>query len=295
MKRIAAAAFVAPLIIAVPAMAQSPNTNNPAETNASSLTNSGAMGVPPNHFVSKQDRQFLEQMAKDNQGEIRVSVLGEMEARNPAVKAFARLMVDDHNFLESEIAHTASGLQQTLPTGISDRSEKSLQKLFTLKGGDFDVQFMHDQIAMHQAVIGKVRSEERSTGDQAMRALTETALPILQQHLQLAQDVNTAIQGGGQPQAQNRSNSSRSGSASGSTQAGNSAEAGNGAQAGNSAEAGNGAQASSQSNGNGAPAQAKASSSNQAKAGNQGANSGQAVANNQPSSGHQASSPAPTH
>lgn len=215
MNRLTAAACLTCLMFALPAMAQS---NNPSETNASSLTNSGAMAAPPNHYVDKTDRKFLDHAAKDDQGEIRLSLLSEKDARNPAVKAFARLAVNDANVLTSEIAWAADQLQQPAGGGISQQADKALQKLRTLKGGHFDVQYMQDQIALYQKAIRRFGREERSTGDQSMRAVTQTALPILRQDLHLAQDVNNAIQSAGQQPPHGKNASQNSGAATANSQ-----------------------------------------------------------------------------
>jgi putative membrane protein len=60
---------------------------------------------------SESGQQFLQQVSKDSMNEIQEALLAEQKAENPCVKAFARLIVDDHTMLESElgaVAHSAS-------------------------------------------------------------------------------------------------------------------------------------------------------------------------------------------
>jgi hypothetical protein len=92
-----------------------------------------------------------------------------------------------------------------------------------MHGGSFDVRYMHDQIAIHHHAISSYQREERSTtGDEAIRALTQAALPVLRQHLALAQAVDHAINGeSGQSQtSSNSGNKSHKRAAKGSQQHG---------------------------------------------------------------------------
>src|SRR5689334_19256283 len=99
---VAVLAFAAAL--AVPAYAE--NAGGPA---SSSKAPNGQTGL------SQQDKQFLEYAAQDNQAEIQTCLLAEKLAQAPAVKAFARLMVDDHVQIESQLAATGSAESVNLP------------------------------------------------------------------------------------------------------------------------------------------------------------------------------------
>ena len=54
--------------------------------------------------LSAEDKRFLRYAAEDNQAEIGICLLAEKRAQSNAVKAFARLMVDDHVQIESRLA-----------------------------------------------------------------------------------------------------------------------------------------------------------------------------------------------
>lgn len=192
MARIVPTACLMSLVLVAPAFAQ---TSSPSQSNASALTNSGTMGVPPNHTVSKDDRDFLNKAAQDNEGEIRLCLLAEARAKNPAVKAFARLMVDDHTLLGMQGDRVMHELHVPIPTDLSEQDKQRLDKLQALHGAAFDTQFMSMQVADRRHDISEYAKTERSTGDENVRAMTQGTLPILHQHLALAEAVDHAIGG----------------------------------------------------------------------------------------------------
>lgn len=62
----------------------------------------------PAQPLSSQDKQFLSTAAEDNHAEIEAALLAETKADNLAVKAFSRLMVDDHTMIASHFALLAN-------------------------------------------------------------------------------------------------------------------------------------------------------------------------------------------
>ncbi len=156
----------------------------------------GAGANPAGAATSQQDKQFLDYAAQDNQAEIQTCLIAEKQAQAPAVKAFARLMVDDHVVVESQLAAAASATNAALPNGIGQDGHKTISQLEPLHGHEFDRAFIQDQIKDHTNDVQRYDAEIRSTQDSAIRRYAAETLPILQQHLALAQAVQTSMQGG---------------------------------------------------------------------------------------------------
>jgi putative membrane protein len=85
--------------------------------------------------VSQADQKFLEYAAEDNQAEIQPCLLAEKRAQNPALKAFARLMVDDHVEIESRLAAVGSELRTELPDGMGKEGEAAPFETEAAQGG----------------------------------------------------------------------------------------------------------------------------------------------------------------
>ena len=151
--------------------------------------------APEHQPVSSEDRDFLKYAAEDNQAEIALCLLAEKKAGSPAIKAFARLMVDDHVEIESRLAAMANGEKFDLPGGVGQEGEKTRAKLEPLTGRDFENEFMQAQIEDHSSDLKKFAHENASTHNEGLHQYTAETWPILQQHLELAKAVDTAFKG----------------------------------------------------------------------------------------------------
>ena len=162
-------------------------------TTAAPQTPGAAGGSQGDQSLSPQDVKWLSYAAHDNQGEIQICLLAEKKAQSLAVKAFARLMVDDHVQIESQLASVASGKPELLPNGPGEDAQKTLSKLQPLQGTDFDREFIQAQIKDHGDDLKKYQDELDSTKDTNIRRYAALTRPILQQHLQLAKAVQAQL------------------------------------------------------------------------------------------------------
>src|SRR3954452_10671470 len=118
--------------------------------------------------LSGQDKQFLSYAAEDNQAEIQLCILAEKKAHDLALKAFARLMVNDHVGVESRLAALANGEQIELPNGNGEEGDKTLSKMQLTKAADFDNEFLKAQIEDHANDIKKFSDIEKTTQNEGV-------------------------------------------------------------------------------------------------------------------------------
>ena len=131
-----------------------------------------------------------------NNGEIAEGKLAEKKATNPAVKAFARELVADHEALLKE-GHTLAGkLSATADTAsgdahdLMDDSRKELKDLNDkAAGADWDKDFIDKEIDGHQKVLDKLQDASKNTNNADLRAALEKATGKVQQHLTKAKDI----------------------------------------------------------------------------------------------------------
>jgi len=144
--------------------------------------------------ASQKDQSFLSYAAQDNQGEIQICLVAEKQARDPAVKAFARLMVNDHVQVESELAAVINSGGVSVPNDVGQEAQKTLKRLEPLHGTDFDHGFIAAQIEDHNHDIERFGDEQKSAHDEAVKRFAALTLPVLQQHLELAKAVQAHLQ-----------------------------------------------------------------------------------------------------
>jgi predicted outer membrane protein len=113
--------------------------------------------------LTVNDKAFLNYAAEDNQAEITACLLAEKKAGSPAVKAFARLMVDDHVQIESRLAALSNSLNFDLPDGNGDEGQQTISKLEKLRGAEFELEFMAQQTKDHGDDLEKFGREQSST------------------------------------------------------------------------------------------------------------------------------------
>ena len=161
---------VVPLLIATPALAQ--------------------RGSPT---INQSGKEFLDFAAEVNQSEIQGGLAAEKKAEAPAVRAFARLMVLDHMALESQLAAVATENGVQLPNAPSEQAKQEMATLQGMSGAKFDAAHMQHMVQGHEQVVQKFKSEKDQAQSQPIEAVVATTLPIIEQHLALAQAVVSEI------------------------------------------------------------------------------------------------------
>lgn len=146
------------------------------------------------HKLSSQDKDFVTYVAQDNHAEIEACLLAENRAADPAVKAFTRLMVDDHVQIASRLAALTNAEGTEAPNGIGEEGQKTLSELKDLPDGKFDRQFMEHQIKDHQHDLQRFQEIQTQTQNLRLRQFAAETYPILQQHLALAKAVDQSIE-----------------------------------------------------------------------------------------------------
>jgi putative membrane protein len=180
-------------MIALQAQVVAPGTNprtpttNPAPTPAPNPTTPSQSGEVSN------DLPFLQEAAGVNLMEIRLGQLAQSKASNAAVKQFGQRMVNDHNRLEQDLISMVSANGIALnPTLTSDQNDK-INSLQNLSGPQFDQAYMSLMIQGHQTDVAQFENQSRNAASPRVRDFAARSLPVLQQHLTLAQQVGSQV------------------------------------------------------------------------------------------------------
>jgi putative membrane protein len=114
--------------------------------------------------------------------EISSSQLALQRSRNPAVRSFARQMVQDHTMTSQ-----ALGVPAGSAVALDARHASMLNQLAPLGGRAFDAAYGQMQVMAHQEAVGMFAAYAQGGVDPAMRAFAQQVLPSLQMHLTMAQ------------------------------------------------------------------------------------------------------------
>jgi predicted outer membrane protein len=150
------------------------------------------------------DAKFVMRASESDMAEISMAKLAEQNAASPAVKEFAKHMIDDHTKASSELKQIVGKSNHKLASDVSEHHKQMAEKLKSLKGQEFDREYMMGQLKAHKAAVQLFQSEIQNGQDQSIKGFAQKTLPVIQSHHQMAMQIagKIGIQGAGQPQGQ---------------------------------------------------------------------------------------------
>jgi len=150
-----------------------------------------AMAQSNNTSTQATGQQFIQQVKRDSINEIREALLAEQKAQDPAVKGYARLMINDHTMLASEVS-AAEGPSSTTTANAQNNSQPP-SALENATGAAFDRAFIDHEVQQHEQSVQTWQHEASSGGSSEASALAKTGLPVQQEHLALAQAIKAQL------------------------------------------------------------------------------------------------------
>lgn len=152
----------------------------------------GALAQNPSKEKSRmnqQDKDFARLAAQANRGEIEIGTLAQQKASNDAVKEFGKRMVEDHTNAGHELRNWSAQTNFKLPTGITADDSSTKSSLSSESGTQFDQKYMQSQLKDHKQVIAAFEKEIQDGQDPQLKQIAAKILPVLQDHVRLAEDV----------------------------------------------------------------------------------------------------------
>lgn len=170
-------------------------SNGPGNMSSNALGGSAAMLSATTTVVdgSVDSGRFLAQAYQDGLSEIRLSQQALQKSSNADVKKFAQRMIDDHTRLNNEITQLAQSKSMALPTDLSTDQKTQADKLASLSGDAFDLAYMAANVSAHKSDVSAARQQAQQGNDPAVMMLANGALPILQVHLAVAEEINSLL------------------------------------------------------------------------------------------------------
>lgn len=174
--------------------ADSATTMAPSESGMVS-EDSGAMSAATENTneLSDLDKKFTESAAKGGMMEVMLGKIAETNASNAKVKAFGKLMVEDHTKINDELMSWASKVNYTLPTSLDADQQKKVDELKMKKGIDFDKAYTDLMVNDHMGDINEFKKESTDGGNSDLKSFALKKLPILEHHLVLAEEAMHAV------------------------------------------------------------------------------------------------------
>lgn len=141
--------------------------------------------------LSASDYRFLEKAALGGMEEVELGQLAQQKGTDQAVRTFGQKMVTDHTKLNNELKQIATQKGAMLPTQVSHHENSSLQHLQNATGADFDKAYAKDMVKDHRKDVKEFESAAKNLSDPDLRAFAQKALTIIQEHLGIAENLDT--------------------------------------------------------------------------------------------------------
>jgi putative membrane protein len=169
--------------------------NTTAVTTPTTTTSTGAIpsrsGVVDRNV--KADIKFIREETADNKLETDLAQLAVNRAQNSDVRQYAQRMITDHNRLQNEWLNMSAASGLSINPSYGKKHRRKLEDLQKLSGRDFDRAYMTLMIQNHKDYITAFTTDGRNAHSSQVRNLVSNDLPVLQQHLRLAQQVGVKV------------------------------------------------------------------------------------------------------
>ena len=147
-----------------------------------------ATGAAP-AAVSSAENKFATEAAQGGVAEVEMGQLALQKATSPEVKQFAQRMVSDHTQANQELMLLAKSEGMDLPFQVDAKHKSAMERLQGMYGTAFDTAYMQSMVQDHEWDVADFQKEAQSGSDSGLKAFAQKFLPVLQQHLQMAQSV----------------------------------------------------------------------------------------------------------
>lgn len=133
------------------------------------------------------DKDFLSTAIKGDNSEVSLGNLAADQGGSVGVKSFGEVLVTDHSHHMQQASLLAKQMGVAPPAEGTPEAQQEYAKLRTLKGEEFDREFVSHMIMDHQKDIAEYK--EQAKGEGPVAKLAAQSVPVLEKHLQLAESL----------------------------------------------------------------------------------------------------------
>ena len=165
------------------------NVDSAATANAAANADMNGSAMAENTVDSKT-QEFADEAATGGMMEVALGNMAQEKANSSAVKEFALQMVTDHTQAGDELKALAQEKSIVLPGSMTDKQQRSVDKLSELSGDEFDKEYMKMMVKDHEKDVKTYEKASENVTDTELQDFAAKTLPTLKEHLQHAKDVN---------------------------------------------------------------------------------------------------------
>jgi putative membrane protein len=142
--------------------------------------------------LAANDATFINLAAVSGVEDVSFAQLAQTNSSNPAVDRFAAEMVRDHTLASQQLLKLADAKAMATPNLMDATHQALYQQLGSSKGSGFDGPYIDTQIKDQVAAVQLFEAEAQTGTDPDVRGFAQHYLPMMQQHLEMAQALKGA-------------------------------------------------------------------------------------------------------
>ena len=169
------------------------STNKAATPDTAAQPNSGAAASSPS---INSDQDFVTKAAQGNSAEVELGKIVAAKSKNPSVKQFAQMMVKDHTTALNELQELAQSRNLNFNDDLPDDAKALQTKLSSDTGKQLDKDYMDHMVEDHQKDVQEFTDKSQNAKDPDVKQWASKTLPVLQKHLEKAQQIDSKLNKG---------------------------------------------------------------------------------------------------
>jgi putative membrane protein len=177
---IAAVAVTATSLLPIAATATATTTSHPHSAAPVSSVSSSDM-------LNTQDKTYLMETAQGALWEVMGGKIAQTHASRSYVRMFGERMIIDHSRQYRDAREVAEDVHVSVPKAPDEVQQRDLMLLSQFHGAPFDCAYLSTEWADHMADVASTKLEIATGKNQRVKAYAHKYLPILQEHLTMAE------------------------------------------------------------------------------------------------------------
>jgi putative membrane protein len=143
--------------------------------------------------LPQEDQDFARKAASGGHLEVELGRMALGKSGNADVRQFAQHMIDDHSKANLQLSELAQREHLQLPRAAEGKDAETIKNLSGVSGADFDRRYMDTMVDDHRQDIADFQRQASQGQNSQLKTFAQSTLPMLNQHLQLAEQVQRNI------------------------------------------------------------------------------------------------------
>jgi putative membrane protein len=143
--------------------------------------------------LAEVDMEFATDAAQGGLKEVQLGELAQQQAESAEVQQFGERMVQDHGKANEQLMQIAEQKGIELPKELAEDAQQLYEELQQKSGQEFDQAYMEEMVSDHEEDVETFQEYAEAGQDPDLTSFAEQTLPVLQEHLELAQQTHKQI------------------------------------------------------------------------------------------------------